>query len=232
MYNEETGMYYLRSRYYNPTWCRFVNADKLIKHNIYAYCRNEPISRVDPLGLESLTLTNNPADSSCKFPDETLPVDLFVDLIVQAVTTEGWKYRYGYSRWKETDCVGLPKYVLNWYYSYKSFKSFASIARGRNKGKVYNQVKDLVAYGIQYGDTWKIEDPDEIPIGAAVFIYNPDHKESKRNNGWIHVGIYIGSWGDYEHAVAQAASKDAGVGIWPLTDAFTRYGLFEGVDYR
>ena len=94
-------------------------------------------------------------------------------------------------------------------------------------------VKDLVAYGIQYGDTWEIGDPDEIPIGAAVFVYDPSHKKaSAKNKGWIHVGIFIGSWGDYEYAVAQAASKNLGVGIWPLSDAFTRYGLFEGVDYR
>lgn len=27
VYDEETGLYYLRSRYYNPEWKRFLNAD-------------------------------------------------------------------------------------------------------------------------------------------------------------------------------------------------------------
>ena len=30
VYDTETGLYYLGSRYYNPTWGRFVNADSLI----------------------------------------------------------------------------------------------------------------------------------------------------------------------------------------------------------
>ena len=29
VYDEETGLYYLRSRYYNPMWGRFVNADSV-----------------------------------------------------------------------------------------------------------------------------------------------------------------------------------------------------------
>ena len=27
VYDRETGLYYLQSRYYNPTWARFINAD-------------------------------------------------------------------------------------------------------------------------------------------------------------------------------------------------------------
>ena len=27
IFDEETGLYYLRSRYYNPNLCRFINAD-------------------------------------------------------------------------------------------------------------------------------------------------------------------------------------------------------------
>ena len=79
----------------------------------------------------------------------------------------------------------------------------------------------------------QIEDYDEIPVGAAVFIYNKDHKQAtEQNEGWIHVGVFIGAYGDYEYAVAQAKSKSDGVGIWPLTDEFNYYGLFTGVDYR
>ncbi len=233
VYDEETGLYYLRSRYFNPTWCRFVNADKIVKGNLYAYCSNQPITRYDPSGFESFILTDDPAVSSVKYPNTVMPVKLFVDLITQAVTNKDWKYVYGHSKWKETDCVGLPKYILNWYYSFDSFKKLSKIKEGKNKGKIYNQVKDLAVYGMQYQETCEIESFDEIPIGAAVYIYNPEHKRAnKKNMGWIHVGVFIGEWGDYEYAVAQAASADDGVGIWPITDEFTRYGLFEGVDYR
>lgn len=50
-------MYYLQSRYYNPTVGRFVNEDSqfdseadLIGYNIFAYCGNNPISNADHMG--------------------------------------------------------------------------------------------------------------------------------------------------------------------------------------
>ena len=52
VYDEETGLYYLRSRYYNPDWGRFINADSLVKGNLYCYCSNNPIGHVDPNGRD------------------------------------------------------------------------------------------------------------------------------------------------------------------------------------
>ena len=56
-YDNETKLYYLNSRYYNPEWGRFVNADRFIStdtgllgFNMYAYCNNEPILRKDYSG--------------------------------------------------------------------------------------------------------------------------------------------------------------------------------------
>ena len=57
VYDEETGLYYLRSRYYNPTWKRFVNADiilgcysMLLSHNMYQYGFSNPINYQDSSG--------------------------------------------------------------------------------------------------------------------------------------------------------------------------------------
>ena len=57
VFDEETGLYYLRSRYYNPQWGRFVNADALITdntgllcQNLFAYCCNEPVRLEDSEG--------------------------------------------------------------------------------------------------------------------------------------------------------------------------------------
>ena len=56
-YDYETGFYYLQSRYYNPEWGRFLNADGyistgtgLLGHNMFAYCNNSPVMNVDPTG--------------------------------------------------------------------------------------------------------------------------------------------------------------------------------------
>lgn len=61
VYDEESGLYYLRNRYYNPELQRFINTDfdisgqlDPLSHNIYTYCLNDPINRVDEDGTWSL----------------------------------------------------------------------------------------------------------------------------------------------------------------------------------
>ena len=57
VYDTETGLYYLQSRYYNPTWGRFINADgylsaggEFASNNMFAYCENNPVVRKDNEG--------------------------------------------------------------------------------------------------------------------------------------------------------------------------------------
>ena len=57
VYDEETGLYYLRSRYYSSVGCRFINADccivtrpNSIAGNLYTYCGNNAINRLDSTG--------------------------------------------------------------------------------------------------------------------------------------------------------------------------------------
>ena len=57
-YDTETGFYYLQTRYYNPTWGRFINADGqlnggLLGYNMFAYCGNNPIIQVDSYGRKA-----------------------------------------------------------------------------------------------------------------------------------------------------------------------------------
>lgn len=63
VYDEEMGLYYLRSGYYNPEWKRFVNADALIStgkelldKNVFAYCNNCPTGQSDPTGQAPIAL--------------------------------------------------------------------------------------------------------------------------------------------------------------------------------
>ena len=57
VYDHETGLYYLQSRYYSPGLGRFINADAftstgqgLLGNNMFAYCRNHPTIRTDTGG--------------------------------------------------------------------------------------------------------------------------------------------------------------------------------------
>ena len=53
-YDNESGLYYLNTRYYNPKWRRFINIDELLttdkgftKNNMYCYAGNNPVSRIE-----------------------------------------------------------------------------------------------------------------------------------------------------------------------------------------
>jgi RHS repeat-associated protein len=56
-YDAETGLYYLRARYYNPYIGRFISEDSYwgedtnpLSLNLYTYCSNDPIKYTDPTG--------------------------------------------------------------------------------------------------------------------------------------------------------------------------------------
>ena len=64
-YDQETGLYYLGSRYYDPEIGRFISADEpaylgangnFVSYNLFAYCENDPINRVDDGGNFSLSI--------------------------------------------------------------------------------------------------------------------------------------------------------------------------------
>jgi RHS repeat-associated protein len=55
--DSSTGLYFYNARYYEPTLGRFISADPIVVRpgdpqdlNRYAYCRNNPLNRVDPSG--------------------------------------------------------------------------------------------------------------------------------------------------------------------------------------
>ena len=60
----ETGFYYLQSRYYDPEIGRFINADGQFNkqdifsgYNLFAYCDNSPVNKVDSTGKAAIIST-------------------------------------------------------------------------------------------------------------------------------------------------------------------------------
>ena len=59
IYDNETGFYYLQSRYYDPVVGRFINSDHIsylgvsrtfVSFNLFVYCENNPVMGYDPTG--------------------------------------------------------------------------------------------------------------------------------------------------------------------------------------
>lgn len=65
-YDEESKMYYCKSRYYVPEWCRWLNADSPSfleptmpnQMNLFTYCSNNPIANIDSNGKFAFLVTS------------------------------------------------------------------------------------------------------------------------------------------------------------------------------
>ena len=70
VYDNETGWYYLQSRYYDPANHRFINADTYsttdktdaIACNMFVYCGNNPVRRSDTQGTDWKDILNGGLD--------------------------------------------------------------------------------------------------------------------------------------------------------------------------
>ena len=64
-YDEESKMYYCKTRYYVPEWCRWLNTDSPLfldfnniqSTNLFSYCGNDPVNNVDSTGHFGIGLT-------------------------------------------------------------------------------------------------------------------------------------------------------------------------------
>ena len=53
--DEDSGLQYFLARYYDPEIGRFISVDPNPVLNLYVYCNNDPINRVDPDGRKDLS---------------------------------------------------------------------------------------------------------------------------------------------------------------------------------
>jgi RHS repeat-associated protein len=60
LYDKETGLYYMRARYYDPKLRRFISEDPIGLEggiNEYAFGAGDPVNNGDPSGLDCVTYT-------------------------------------------------------------------------------------------------------------------------------------------------------------------------------
>ena len=92
VYDYETGLYYLNSRYYDPTTGRFLNADiycdtmsSVLGTNMFTYCNNNPVNQIDPNGTDAMWL---------QFPDGANGFG-HTSLLLQDATGTWWYFYWG-----------------------------------------------------------------------------------------------------------------------------------------
>ena len=100
-FDTETGLYLTGSRYYDPVTCRFINADtaavltaspdSLYDKNLFAYCDNNPVTRVDSEGefwdtlLDIVSVVVSVVDVVTNPTDATAWASLGADIVSLAV---------------------------------------------------------------------------------------------------------------------------------------------------
>ena len=96
MYDAESGLYYLNSRYYDPETGRFLNADGLLgangdilSYNQFAYCSNTPIMGYDPTGC-CMTLWMQGIQGPCPGLDSPLCADNKIDYTLPNPNKTSW----------------------------------------------------------------------------------------------------------------------------------------------
>jgi RHS repeat-associated protein len=101
-FDKETGTYYLRARYYDPTIGRFITEDSYsgkaedpLSLNLYTYCGNNPVMYIDPTGHTFWDVIGGLAKSL----DETLTLGIGcwnIDYVKYnlGVQTNNWDYLY------------------------------------------------------------------------------------------------------------------------------------------
>ena len=95
-YDYDTGLYYLRSRYYDPETGRFINADDTaylgydaspLSMNLFVYCENNPVNSTDFFGFWA-SPTRYGSDYSPKLPNMRDKDDYYYNPSVKSTASD------------------------------------------------------------------------------------------------------------------------------------------------
>lgn len=193
-FDTETGLYYLSSRYYNPNWGRFVNADNAISaatisakgYNLFAYCGNSPINKMDESGHWPKFIKN--AVSAVKS---------FVKKVVAAVTP---KKAPKTSAKKTSSWSGKSSYVQRSHVTTPTVMLDLGPVIGR-VGYSQTETKEDKTPGLFYAYTDLGNDENSIGIGMNILgQLGVDIGASNTGNmyaqvqvtKWVHVEVSVG----------------------------------------
>lgn len=207
VYDVETGLYYLRSRYYNPEWGRFINADTLIKGNMFAYCENNPIISFDPLGENTqifvdlgYPITETVLEKGDKFGshNETEMIDR--QFVVSALLQMSKDPKSGNKAWKYghtmlygmADCNGIFRSIVKAFYTQTAYHKILGTE---------TTVSGIIPR-IQVSPPIPITDKDAIP--ACSIVISKDYN---------HMGMTIGTYQNSKNAIVESAIRFGGVHV-------------------
>jgi len=153
-YDQETGLYHLNSRYYDPVTGRFINADTtnvlgnsdVVGSNLFAYCGNNPISEYDPSGYKAIDITAR---------------------LTSLMRTSAWQFAmYLYSEVTRRGSKGLANAFLTFYRNAKNYGAW-----DLKRQKAWQPAKG--DWFVFRGQTLRSDDPGNILFGYVGSVMFP-----------------------------------------------------------
>ena len=147
VYDSETGLYYLKSRYYDPVTGRFLNADmycdtqsNILGTNMFAYCNNNPVNQIDPEGTDAywIQFGNAVRLFSLNLLSKSQIKQLVNFFGVINVTTNQISLQFGHTS------LLLQDSVNNWWYFYWGPKHVILRPCGKDDFKSYAEVSSYL----------------------------------------------------------------------------------------
>ena len=232
VYHVETGLYYLRSRYYNPNWQRFVNADSIIESNVFCYCKNCIVISCDPDGKDTKIFFDNglPITKPVLFNNnfgthsqtEKMPRQYVVSSLIQMTGDPHLKnkraWTYGNTMiYGTADCNGILRSTAKGFYTQSAYDNILGTAT----------TISLIIPQIQVSEPIPITDKDAIP--ACSIVISKDYS---------HMAMTIGSYESSSNAIVESAKRFGEVRVtkfWKVGEGKTEfyyYCLVNIIDYE
>ena len=202
MFDEETGLYYLRNRYYCVKRNRFINGDtflgstgKILSHNCLSYCDNTPTLFADPDGYGKVLSTDNLCEFGARdwgTHTTPLPVSTLIRVLTEIEHDGDWVYTSNSLKYKKIDCIGLILIGAKFHLTEDAFRNTYDIGLGTTSA-------------IDHGNTVGGLKPftgDTSVLVPGMIMYCKGKNGKRRGHVGVYVGYYVDRFGnELKHAV-------------------------------
>lgn len=211
VYDTETGLYYLQSRYYDPETGRFLNADDVdfigasgtvLSYNAFAYCENNVMNKKDLIGrnvqnaIVFLFVVSAMYNSLEIFLDEYMNIRKYNIKKFQYNENDFYKARVEYEDFKNNNSEKLKKYTISidfgdcdiWAYRSANMNHFEN-ALIESAGDMLESSERIEDYNPNAGDVASV-----IPWASSlILIVSSLVKYGKRTS--VEKKVYNYVWG-------------------------------------